>query len=121
MLMMLAETAHGYAREVFIAPAIGALHARQLGVLIGSALVLLIAWSCARWLRADTRRAQLAVGAFWVALTLLFEFAVGRAMKVGWARLLADYNPAQGGVMLLGLAVMFAAPLLVSQWAKRNS
>jgi hypothetical protein len=116
MLMMLVETAHGFAREVFIAPAVGALRARQLGVLIGSLLVLLIALACARWLRADTRKAQLIVGALWVALTLLFEFAVGRAMNLGWTRLFSDYNPAQGGFMLLGLAVMCAAPMLVSQW-----
>lgn len=118
--MMLAETAHGYAREVFIAPEIGALRARQWGVLIGSALVLLIAWACARWLQAGTRRVQLIVGAFWVALTLVFEFAVGRAMKLDWARLLSDYDPLQGGYMLPGLAVMFIAPLLVSRWSRKK-
>jgi peptidoglycan/LPS O-acetylase OafA/YrhL len=116
MLMMLVETGHGIVREVFIAPAIGALRARQLGVLVGSVLVLLIARALARWLKADTRRAQLAIGAFWVALTLSFEFAMGRAMHLDWHRLLSDYNPAAGGFMLLGLAVMFAAPWLVSRW-----
>lgn len=117
--MMLAETAHGYVREVFIAPSLGALRARQLGVLVGSILVLFIAWACSRWLRASTRRAQWAVGGFWVALTLLFELAVGRAMHLGWNRLLADYNPAQGGFMLLGLAVMFMAPQWVPRWRSK--
>jgi hypothetical protein len=120
MLMMLAETAHGIAREVFIAPAIGALRARQLGVLVGSVLVLLIAWACARWMNAGTRRAQLAVGAVWVALTLVFELAIGRALKLSWERILSDYDPLQGGYLLFGLAVMFAAPLLVSRWSMRK-
>ena len=114
--MMLIETGHGAVREVFIAPALGDLRARQLGVLVGSLIVLATTWACSRWLRADTRRAQFAVGALWVALTLVFEFSVGRALGTGWSRLLADYNPAQGGFMLVGLAVMFFAPHWVSSW-----
>jgi hypothetical protein len=112
MLMMLLETGNGYVREVFVAPEIGALHARQLGLLIGCALVLLTAWACSGWLRASTLRTQLIVGGYWVALTLIFEFALGRAMNVAWATLLNDYNPLRGGFMLLGLVVMFAAPWL---------
>lgn len=110
--MMLAETGHGAVREIFIAPGIGALRARQLGVLIGSLIVLLIAWACARWMSLPGRRAQFLVGGFWVVLTVAFELAVGRAMGLGWSRILSDYNPSQGGFMLLGLAVMFIAPWL---------
>jgi hypothetical protein len=115
MLMMLAESVHGAAREIFIAPVLGALRARQLGVLIGSALVLLIAWAFARWLNLPDRRSQWLVGASWLAFTVIFELAVGRAMGLGWPRLLSDYNPAQGGFMLLGLAVMLAAPRLTGR------
>lgn len=116
MAMMLAETMHAYAREVFIAPALGALRARQLGVAIGSILVLLVAWAFARWIGARSRRAQVLIGGFWVALTLVFEFSLGRAMHLSWSRLLSDYNPAQGGFMLLGLAVMFFSLRWVSRW-----
>jgi hypothetical protein len=116
MLMMLAETGHAAVREIWLGPMLGALRARQFGVLIGSILVLLIAWACSRWIRAETRRAQIVVGAFWAALTLVFEFAVGRAMHLSWSRILSDYDPAQGGFMSLGLAVMFIAPLWVSRW-----
>jgi hypothetical protein len=116
MLMMLAETGHGAVREIFIAPLIGALRARQLGVLIGSVIVLLIAWLCSRWLKANTPHKQWAVGLFWVVLTLIFEFSLGRATGASWSRLLSDYNPAQGGLMLLGLFVMFIAPRLVAKW-----
>jgi hypothetical protein len=113
MVMMLAETAHGAVREIFIAPAIGGLRANQLGVLVGSALIFVVAWLMARWLNARTRREQLLVGAFWVALTLVFEFALGRATGQSWIRILDDYNPARGGLMLLGLAFMFCTPMLV--------
>lgn len=116
MAMMLAETVHAYAREVFIAPVVGALRARQLGVLIGSVVVLLVAWAFARWIDARTRRSQFVIGGFWVALTLMFEVAVGRAMHRSWSGLLADYNPAQGGFMVLGLMVMFFALFWVTRW-----
>ena len=111
--MMLAETAHGTVRELFIAPAIGGLRARQLGVFTGSLLIFLVAWFMARWLNAATRREQIKVGAFWVALTIAFEVALGRATGVSWHRILSDYNPLHGGLMLLGLAFMFCTPMLV--------
>lgn len=118
MAIMLAETGHGAVREIFIAPVIGGLRARQLGVFVGSVIVMLITWLLFRWMRARTRHTQLTVGAFWVALTLVFEFSLGLAMNLGWSRLLSDYNPAQGGFMLLGLAVMFLAPAAVGRWKK---
>ena len=80
MLMILAETGHGVVREVFIAPVIGRMRARQLGVLIGCVLIFVIAWLTARWMGASSRRQQFRVGAYWVALTLIFEFSLGRAL-----------------------------------------
>jgi hypothetical protein len=54
-------------------------------------------------MNARTRREQLTIGAFWVGLTLVFEIALGRA---------TGDNPLHGGLLLLGLAFMFIAPLL---------
>jgi len=112
---MLVETLHGMARTIFIAPGLGDLRARQLGVLTGSLLILAIAWVTARWLGADSRRSQLLVGALWVALTVLFEIVLGRAAGLGWDRIFSDYNPARGGFMMAGLAVMFIAPMLAAR------
>jgi hypothetical protein len=110
MLMMLAETGHGVVREVFIAPVIGGLRARQLGVLIGCVLIFVIAWVTARWMGASSRRLQFRVGAYWVILTLIFELSLGRALGMSWSHILADYNPLRGGYMLFGLAFMFLTP-----------
>jgi len=115
MLIMLAETGSGMVREVFIAPVIGGQRARQLGVLVGCIIIFVIAWLTARWMNARTPRDQLAVGAFWVVLTLIFELALGRAMGASWSRLLSDYNPAHGGLMLFGLAFMFITPWLTKR------
>ena len=115
MLIILAETAHGILRELFIAPAIGNLRARQVGVLVGSVIVLGVAWLTARWLDARTRRLQFMIGALWVALTLAFEILLGRAIGASWERIASDFNPARGGFMLAGLAVMFFAPRLAAK------
>ena len=112
MLIMMAETGHGVVREIFIAPVIGGWRARQLGVLVGCVIVFVIAWLTARWMKANTHRDQLKAGACWVILTLVFELALGRATGMSWARLLSDYNPAGGGLMLFGLVFMFATPWL---------
>ena len=112
MLFTLAETGSGMVREVFIAPVIGGMRARQIGVLVGCVVIFVIAWLTARWMGASSRRQQFTVGAFWVILTLAFEFALGRATGASWSRILSDYNPAHGGFMLLGLAFMFITPWL---------
>jgi len=115
MLIILAESLHGVIRNVFIAPHIGDLHARQLGVLVGSGIVFLIGWLTARWMGAGTRSAQLGVGLYWMLLTVIFEFALGRALGATWDRILSDYNPARGGFMLLGLAFMALTPMLTAK------
>lgn len=112
---MLVETLLGMLREVFVAPALGGLRARQLGVAAGSLSILGIAWLTARWMGAGSRRAQLLTGAFWVVLTVSFEILLGRAMGAGWDRIFSDYNPARGGFMMVGLAAMFIAPWLTGK------
>jgi len=121
MAIMLAETLHGLAREVFLAPVLGDLRARQWGVPVGCLIVLLIACLTTHWLGAATRAAQLRVGAAWVVLTVLFEVVLGRALGLGWDRIFSDYNPARGGFMIFGLAFMLIAPLLAAGLRNRRS
>jgi hypothetical protein len=45
------------------------------------------------------------VGGFWVLLTLIFEFALGRSIGASWSRTLS-------GFMLFGLVFMFITPWL---------
>lgn len=115
MLIVFVETLHGIAREIFIAPVLGDLRSRQWGVLAGCVLILAIALLTTRWMGAGTRRAQLAVGGFWVLLTLAFELALGRALGEGWDRILADYNPARGGFMMPGMLFLFLTPMLAAR------
>jgi len=115
VLIIAAETVHGVLRQLLLVPVVGDLRARQIGVLIGSAIILAIAWALARWLDARSLRAQLAVGAVWVSLTVCFEYALGRLLGLTAERMLADYDVARGGFMLFGLAFMLVAPVLAAR------
>jgi hypothetical protein len=114
MLIILAETVHGLVREIFVAPVLGDLRARQLGIPIACVIVFLVAWATARWMKADTREAQLSVGCYWATLMLAFEILLGRAIGLSWTRIFADYDPTRGGFMALGLAFMVFAPVLAA-------
>jgi len=120
MLIILAETVHGTIREIFIAPHLGDLRARQLGVLVACGLIFGVTWFTVRWMGARTRGAQFAVGLAWVVLTIIFEFALGRALGASWDRIFSDYNPARGGLMLFGLAFMAVTPMLAARLRDRN-
>lgn len=115
MLLMLAETAHGWLRAIFIAPALGDLRARQIGVLVGCAIIFAITLATIRWMGTRSARSQYFAGSIWVLLTLAFEIALGLAMSLGAARILEDYDPTRGGFMALGLAFMFLTPRLAAK------
>lgn len=115
VLIIAAETVHGILRQWLLVPVVGDLRARQIGVLIGSAIIFAIAWALARWIDARSLRAQLAVGAVWVVLTLCFEYTLGRLLGLPTERILADYDVARGGFMLFGLAFMLIAPALAAR------
>lgn len=105
-----AETLHGVVRTLWLAPRLGDLRSRQVGVLTGSMLIMAIATLAIRWLGPRTRHERLAIGALWLVFMLAFEIGLGRALGASWTRLIADYDPQQGGFMLFGMAVLLFAP-----------
>ncbi|MGA7936429.1 MAG: hypothetical protein WCA35_22935 [Kovacikia sp.] len=115
LLIVVAESIHGTIRQLLIAPAIGDMPARQIGVLIGSAIIFVIAWACIRWIGAKSFGEQLRVGLLWVVLMAIFEFSLGTALGYTRERMLSDYNLAEGGFMGFGLLFMLFAPALAAR------
>jgi hypothetical protein len=121
LLIMLGESLHGALRRLLFSPdVIFAL--RQASVVVGVLIVFAVTWVCLPWLRLRSPRAALAIGAFWVGLTLAFEAALGRLMGLGWDRIFAEYDLGRGALMPLGLLAMALTPWLVLrlQTAPRN-
>lgn len=122
LLMIGAEIVHGVLRTMFLVPAVGTHRAGQIGVLIGSALVLAIAWLTRRWRNSASIGALFGIGALWAGLTVVFEFVFGYFV-IGYsiAYIAGDFNPLAGRLMLLGLLVMGLAPIIIAKLQARAS
>jgi hypothetical protein len=116
VLLMAAEVIHGIARMLWLTPAVGDMRARQIAVFSGSLLIVLISSLTIRWLRVRTLRGLVAVGVWWVVLTLAFEIGLGRlVVGYSWDRLASDYNVREGGLLPIGLMVMAMSPWLAAR------
>jgi hypothetical protein len=116
LVIMVAETVHGVLRGLLLEPIVGDHSARQIGVVIGSLIVLLVARLSIRWIGAKGTAQLLGMGAMWVALTLIFEVVLGRfVLGVPWDRITEDYDLARGGLLPFGLLFMAASPLLAAK------
>lgn len=118
LLIVIVETIHGTLRELFVKPAIGDLPARQLAVVTGSLLIVVVATLTAPWLRADDAGRQLRVGVVWVVLMVGFEIGLGLALGFSVEHILADYQPAKGGLMAFGLLVLLFAPMIGARFRR---
>jgi hypothetical protein len=114
LLFIAAESVQGALRHLLTSPEVD-FAVRQVSVIVGAVVMFTITWFCLRWMRLRTAVEALAVGIVWVILTLLFELSLGRAVGLGWDRILADYDLLNGGLMPLGLLAMALTP-----WAVRH-
>ncbi|MDH5209336.1 MAG: hypothetical protein OEW34_11900 [Burkholderiaceae bacterium] len=117
LLIFAVEVVHGVLRTLWLVPLVGDLPARQIGVLVGSLLILLAAWLCIDWIGARGRRELLGVGLSWLLLMLVAEITLGRfVFGYPWLRIAEDFDPTRGGILGLGMLVLFAAPWLARRW-----
>lgn len=115
LMIVVAESILGTLRQIFIAPVMGDLAARQAGVPVGCAIILAIAWFSIRWIGAQRFPEQLKIGLAWVALIVIFEVAVGITLGYTRERMLSDYIVTEGGFMGFGLLFMLFAPALAAK------
>lgn len=116
LAIVAAETVHGIARRLWLEPRIGDLPARQVGVVVGSLLIVAVVVAMARWLAVRTRGQALAVGVAWALAMIAFEVGLGTATGATADRLLSDYDPRRGGFMALGMLVLVLSPWWAARW-----
>ncbi|MFN8321078.1 MAG: hypothetical protein U0T74_00345 [Chitinophagales bacterium] len=113
---MFLETLHGTARILLLVPLVGDFRARQVTVFTGALLVFAITTLFIRWLKPSDGKQCLSIGAMWVLLTLCFEIGLGLyVFGMTTQRILEDYNLPAGGLMPIGLLLMFLTPLLAAK------
>lgn len=116
LIFILAESINGTIRIFWLIPSLGDFWGHQLAFIVGSILIIAIATLFIPWLQVTRRSQLLYIGCLWMGLTLAFEIALGRlAFGYSWARIFADYNVLQGGLMGFGLILLVLAPLLAAK------
>ena len=116
LVIIFAESVHGTLRTIFIAPAIGDFRSRQLGAVVASILVFIVALIFSRWINAGTFARRLAVGALWIGLTFTFEIVVGLyILGSDKERFLEDYDVLHGGLMPLALLFVLFTPVIAQR------
>jgi hypothetical protein len=119
VVIIAVETIHGVIRQTLIAPAVGDLPARQIGVFVGSVLILAVVWLFVDWLHAYSFKSKIVIGLFWCALTFAFEVLLGLSLGFRTERIFADYDLTQGGFMLFGMIVLAFSLVIVSKFRAR--
>ncbi len=114
LMIVVAESINGTLRQLFIAPVVGDLPARQAGLLVAMIIIYAIAWLTIRWIGARTFAEQFRLGLAWVVLMAAFEFGLGAALGYTSERMLADYDLTQGGYMVFGMLFLLFAPALAA-------
>jgi hypothetical protein len=119
LILIAVEFIHGALRTVFLAPRVGDFRARQIGIAIGSLLIVAVACLTIRWIGAQGARSLIHVGLLWLVLTVAFELGFGHyAFKRSWDSLASDYNVLEGGLLPFGLVVLALSPLIAGRLRK---
>lgn len=111
VLIIFVESIHGTIRQIVLVPLIGDFTARQVSVFTGAALIFLITLVSIRWIGPPDKMALFVIGMIWIVLTVCFEVGLGfYVFGFPKERLLEDYNLLRGGLMGIGLLLMFLSP-----------
>ena len=115
LLMLVASILNGALRDLSYGRQMPELAAHQLSTVSSLLILGLIMWlALSRW-PARTRREAWRIGAFWMALTLAFEFLFFHYLGGhSWAELLANYDVAGGRVWIFVPIWLAVAPVIFS-------
>jgi hypothetical protein len=114
LTLVAVESIHGVMRRLLLEPHLGDLPARQMSVLTGAVLIILVFWFALKWLGQPGWRWR-EMGLLWLTLTLAFETGLGRAAGMSWDRIASDFDPRRGGFLALGMLVILVAPQVLAE------
>jgi hypothetical protein len=107
--------ANGALREGVLLARLSRSAAFTLSGILLIACILLVALLSIRWLGASTASQCVAVGLFWLALTLVFEFGFGLLVRgQSLSTVLDAYRFRQGNLWPLVLLVVAVAPAIAA-------
>lgn len=107
----------GALRETLLTPRMGSAAAHVVGTLVVVSAQWAVVGLTIAWVVPSLEAPRLwAVGAGFLAVTVLFEFVFGHwVMGHPWSRLLADYNLLAGRIWVLVLLSTLLAPVVLGR------
>ena len=113
---------NGVFRELLVTPKVGEHAGHVISTVILVCVILVITYLFIKNLKISyTERELTLMGAFWLTLTILFEFVFGHyVVGHSWEKLIADYNILNGRVWSFVLLTIFIAPRLVGNILTEN-
>ena len=120
VLLAGAETLHGIARTVLLAPRVGKALAIKLSVVTGTLLAFGLCYFFVPAIGAAGFGEHMLLGLGLAAFMAAFDIAIGRfVMRFKWARIWQDFNPSSGNYLSIGLVLLLFIPTAV--WWLRGS
>jgi hypothetical protein len=114
LVLLVIAIANGAAREGLISPRVGQAAGHVISTILLCLLIIALTWLTLPWIGPSGTSDALAIGLWWVALTLAFEFLAGHFLfGKPWPELLADYNLLRGRIWPLVPLVTLLAPSIV--------
>jgi hypothetical protein len=102
---------NGAIRDLWIAPETGAAAAHVISTLTLCLAIVALASVTIAWMRPFDAHAAFRIGAWWLVLTLAFEFLAGHfVFGTPWGQLLADYDVSRGRIWILVPLTTAVAP-----------
>lgn len=110
---------NGAGRELFLIAWLGRVAGLFLSGILLSTVIFLLAFASVQWIRPRSQADAWRVGGFWLAATLVFEFALGWAQQKTPAEMLGAYSFREGNTWLLVVLTTLVAPRLAYGWRRR--
>jgi hypothetical protein len=113
LILLVASMVNGALRESLLVPLAGEDAAHALSTVVLCIVIILVARATMRWIDPATPGEAWTIGAFWLALTVAFEFLAGHyVFGTPWAVLVEDYDIINGRTWVLVLLTTVVAPQL---------
>lgn len=115
VMLAAAETLHGIFRAAVLVPRIGKKSALKVAIVTGSLLAFGVCFALVPGVGLQGLREHFYLGAGLALFMAGFDVAMGRLLlRRSWKKVLADFDPSTGNLLIVGLALLVTFPALVS-------
>ena len=118
-LLATGEVINGNIRVRVLHGMFGKSRAKTISFFSGIGIIALISWFSLPWVNPGNYRECLLTGLVWLAIMVSLDiYFARRVFRLGWNRVLDDFNPLKGNLLSIGMIFLFFSPSIV-YWFQR--